>query len=99
VEVMAEAREITAESERVGAVEVDFYKSVEEYEKLLIRRALLQARGNQAQAARMLRLNPTTLNHKIKTYRINSYGRANASGGDAVAAERSESAARRQAAP
>ena len=36
------------------------------------RRALLRARGNQALAARMLRLKPPTINNKIKAYHINA---------------------------
>src|ERR1051326_2339921 len=52
--------------------EQDFYEMVMEYEKFLIRRALLRARGNQARAAQMLRLKPTTLYNKIKAYHINA---------------------------
>jgi len=52
--------------------EQDFYEMVIEYEKFLIRRALLRARGNQARAALMLRLKPTTLHNKIKAYHINA---------------------------
>jgi DNA-binding NtrC family response regulator len=55
------------ESESQG----DFYELIREYEILLIRRALLRSRGNQAMAARMLRLKPSTLHHKIRLYDIN----------------------------
>ena len=52
--------------------EQDFYEMVMEYEKFLIRRALLRARGNQARAALMLRLKPTTLYNKIQAYHTNA---------------------------
>lgn len=63
-----------------------------------IRRALVKARGNQAQAARMLRLRPTTLNHKMKAYRINSGRKEAACMDDVVTEGCPESQARRQAA-
>jgi len=50
---------------------VDFYDEVEQFEIDLIERALLITRGNQAQAAHLLNLSPTTLNSKIKHYQIN----------------------------
>jgi transcriptional regulator with GAF, ATPase, and Fis domain len=48
----------------------DFYDEVRRFEISMIRRALKTTRGCQLAAARLLRLKPTTLNSKIKTYRI-----------------------------
>ena len=48
----------------------DFYDEVRRYEISLIRKALRLARGSQIEAARLLKLNATTLNSKIKRYRI-----------------------------
>ena len=85
VEALSEDQGHAAKADDDGADEEGFYKMVEEYEKLLIRRALVKARGNQALAARMLRLKPTTLNHKVKTYRIDTDRRGAARVGDVVA--------------
>jgi transcriptional regulator with GAF, ATPase, and Fis domain len=49
---------------------VDFYAEVSRFEIDLIERALQITRGNQAQAAHLLNLHPTTLNSKIKHYQI-----------------------------
>lgn len=49
---------------------IDFYDEVERFETNLIRLALDHTRGHQAQAARLLRIKPTTLNSKIKLYGI-----------------------------
>jgi DNA-binding NtrC family response regulator len=48
----------------------NFYEEVARFEVDLIRRALQQTGGNQAQAARLLGLNQTTLHGKIKHYEI-----------------------------
>jgi len=82
-----------------GHGEGDFYEMVKEYEKFLIRRALLKARGNQARAARMLRLKPTTLNNKIKTYRLDADRKESACAEGVAAAGSSESCSRLQASP
>ncbi|MEP6706323.1 MAG: sigma-54 dependent transcriptional regulator [Pyrinomonadaceae bacterium] len=50
---------------------VNFYDEVRRFEIDLIRRALEQTGGHQSRAARLLGMNPTTLNSKIKTYNIN----------------------------
>ena len=76
VESLAQDQDLAAEPAGGGEAEGDFYEMVREYEKFLIRRALLKARGNQAQAARMLRLKPTTLNNKMKAYKLNAGRRA-----------------------
>jgi DNA-binding NtrC family response regulator len=50
---------------------VNFYDEVRRFEIDLIRRALEQTGGHQSRAARLLGMNATTLNSKIKTYNIN----------------------------
>jgi two-component system response regulator PilR (NtrC family) len=47
-----------------------FKEKVDEYRKLLILDALQKASGVQKEAARLLRIKPTTLNEMIKRYRI-----------------------------
>ena len=49
---------------------VNFYDEVKKFEIDLIRRSLEQTGGHQSRAARLLGLNATTLNSKIKTYNI-----------------------------
>lgn len=51
---------------------VNFYEEVKRFEIDLIRRALDQTGGHQSRAARLLGLNATTLNSKIKTYNIHT---------------------------
>lgn len=51
-----------------------FYDEVKKFEIDLIRRALDQTGGHQSRAARLLGLNATTLNSKIKSYNIRSRG-------------------------
>ena len=48
----------------------DFYDEVSRFEVYLIQRALLQTQGHQGHAARLLNLKVTTLNSKIKHYKI-----------------------------
>lgn len=48
----------------------NFYEEVGRFEVTLIQKALQQTGGNQAQAARLLGLNQTTLHGKIKHYGI-----------------------------
>ena len=48
----------------------NFYDEVKKFEIDLIRRALDQTGGHQSRAARLLGLNATTLNSKIKSYNI-----------------------------
>jgi transcriptional regulator with GAF, ATPase, and Fis domain len=49
---------------------VDLYKEVQNFEAKMIRSALIQARGVQRKAAELLGLKVTTLNVKIKRYKI-----------------------------
>lgn len=49
---------------------VDFFEEVRKFEIRVIKRALLHARGSQRKTARLLGINTSTLNSKIKRYRI-----------------------------
>ncbi|NNE67792.1 MAG: sigma-54-dependent Fis family transcriptional regulator [Pyrinomonadaceae bacterium] len=49
---------------------ITFYDEVKKFEIDLIQRALEQTAGHQSRAARLLGLNATTLNSKIKSYNI-----------------------------
>jgi transcriptional regulator with GAF, ATPase, and Fis domain len=49
---------------------IDFYEEMSCFEIALIKRALLLAEGHQIKAARLLNLNPTTLNAKVRRHRI-----------------------------
>jgi DNA-binding NtrC family response regulator len=73
-ESLARDKAFTEESNRLQSLNVsegiDFYGEVERFETGLIRLALDQTHGHQAQAARLLRIKPTTLNSKIKLYGI-----------------------------
>lgn len=48
----------------------DFYDLVRRFEVSLIERALRQSGGSQVKAARLLNLQKTTLNSKIRSYNI-----------------------------
>jgi transcriptional regulator with PAS, ATPase and Fis domain len=48
----------------------DFYSSVRQFEIAIIERALELADGSQTKAAKLLKLKVTTLNSKIKRYKI-----------------------------
>ena len=52
---------------------VDFYEEVTRFEVLLIEDAMRLTKGNQLQAAALLGLNHTTLNSKIKRYKIDRF--------------------------
>ena len=68
----AVAREAAGASSGIDVTRgVNFYDEVRRFEIDLIRRALDQTGGHQSRAARLLGMNPTTLNSKIKTYNIN----------------------------
>jgi DNA-binding NtrC family response regulator len=58
-------------SEKIDIAQgVTFYDEVKKFEIDLIQRALEQTGGHQSRAARLLGLNATTLNSKIKSYNI-----------------------------
>ncbi|MEP6569657.1 MAG: helix-turn-helix domain-containing protein [Acidobacteriota bacterium] len=71
---LARDKEFADESNRLQTLSlsegIDFYDEVKRFETGLIRLALDQTRGHQAQAAKLLRIKPTTLNSKIKLYGI-----------------------------
>ena len=73
-ESLARDKEFAEESNRLQTLNlsegIDFYDEVQRFETGLIRLALDQTRGHQAQAARLLKIKPTTLNSKIKVYGI-----------------------------
>lgn len=53
-----------------GHTQLNFREQVLEFERSLIRSALVRAGGNQRRAARALGIKVTTLNAKIKRFRI-----------------------------
>ena len=59
--------------------EMSFYEEVRRFEIGLITRALRRAHGKQKEAARLLGLNATTLNSKMKQYQMRVNDRASAS--------------------
>jgi transcriptional regulator with GAF, ATPase, and Fis domain len=70
---------LNAAVEDLSSVEVpplddhfDFYHEVEQFEINLIQSALRITGGSQAKAARLLRLNATTLNAKLKLFKIST---------------------------
>jgi DNA-binding protein Fis len=66
------ARLVTLESYYCLEIQdrVDLFEEVRKFETRLIKRALLHAGGNQRITARLLGINTSTLNMKIKRYRI-----------------------------
>jgi len=73
-QTLARDKTFADESARLRSLDIarglDFYGEVQRFETTLIKLALEQAEGNQAQAARLLGLRATTLNSKIKLYEI-----------------------------
>ena len=64
-------REIaSAEEMEAGSDTIDLQAEVRRFETELIRSALIHTGGRQRQAARLLRTKVTTLNTKIKRYKI-----------------------------
>ena len=76
---LLEELDFAEEYEQVGEIqsEVDFYEEVKRLEIELITRALTHSQGHQAEAARLIRLKPTTLNSKIRRYgiRVNTFSK------------------------
>jgi len=68
--LLAELEIIEESSASKDLVTVDFYEEVKRFEAELIVQALTYSEGHQLRAARLLNMNPTTLNAKIKQYRI-----------------------------
>jgi transcriptional regulator with GAF, ATPase, and Fis domain len=64
VKALASLKNIILESD------INFVEEVKKFEIYLIESALEKTGGNQADAARLLKIKPTTLNAKIKRYDI-----------------------------
>ncbi|MDQ1638684.1 MAG: hypothetical protein QOF62_2023 [Pyrinomonadaceae bacterium] len=73
-EALASDKTFTEESNKLRTMNIaegiDFYDEVTQFEINLIKLALERAGRNQAAAARLLHIKPTTLNFKIKLYGI-----------------------------
>jgi transcriptional regulator with GAF, ATPase, and Fis domain len=72
-ETLANNKEFADQSSRLAlniSEGIDFYAELERFEAFMIVLALEETRGHQARAARLLHMNPTTLNTKIKRYGI-----------------------------
>ena len=73
-ETLASDKTFTDESNKLRSLNIaegiDFYDEVTRFEINLIKLALDRAGRNQAAAARLLHIKPTTLNFKIKLYGI-----------------------------
>ena len=74
IETLARDQASTSETSRLQTLlfsdGIDLFQEVKKFEINLIKLALNRTRGNQARAARLLNINPTTLNSKIKLYGI-----------------------------
>jgi DNA-binding NtrC family response regulator len=74
IETLARDQSVTDDAGRLQTLlladGIDLFKEVKRFEINLIQLALNQTRGHQARAARLLNINPTTLNSKIKAYGI-----------------------------
>jgi DNA-binding NtrC family response regulator len=74
VETLARDQAFTDDASRLQTLllsdGIDLFQEVKRFEINLIKLALDQTRGHQARAARLLNINPTTLNSKIKMYGI-----------------------------
>src|SRR5215213_1401624 len=73
-ETLARDKAFTEEATRLKPLDIlggiDFYDEVQRFETHLIRMALAETGGNQAKAARLLGIKATTLNSKIKLFKI-----------------------------
>jgi DNA-binding NtrC family response regulator len=73
-EILAGDKSFVDESRRLEALNIsegiDFFDELKRFEISLIRLALAQTSGHQARAAKLLKMNPTTLNTKIKLFGI-----------------------------
>ena len=74
IEVIARDQVFTSEAGRLHTLlqngGIDLSQEVKRFEINLINLALKQTHGHQARAAKLLKINPTTLNSKIKLYGI-----------------------------
>jgi transcriptional regulator with GAF, ATPase, and Fis domain len=73
-ETLARDKAFTDEANKLRPLDIlsgiDFYEEVQRFETHLIKMALAETGGNQARAARLLGIKPTTLNSKIKLFNI-----------------------------
>ena len=73
-ETLARDKAFTEEASRLKPLDIvggiNFYDEVQRFETHLIKMALSETGGNQAKAARLLGIKATTLNSKIKLFRI-----------------------------
>jgi DNA-binding NtrC family response regulator len=73
-EILAGDKSFVDETRRLEALNIaegiDFFDEIKRFEISLIRLALAQTSGHQARAAKLLKMNPTTLNTKIKLFGI-----------------------------
>jgi DNA-binding NtrC family response regulator len=74
IEVLAHDQAFSSDAGRLQALlqggGIDLFQEVKRFEISLINLALKQTHGHQARAAKLLNINPTTLNSKIKLYGI-----------------------------
>jgi DNA-binding NtrC family response regulator len=75
--LLCEVQSISDDNTRTFSDGLDFYDEVSRFEIDLISRALLHTGGHQVRAAKLLNLKVTTLNSKIKHYKINPTGFVN----------------------
>ena len=73
-EMLARDKAFTEEATRLKPLDIlggiNFYDEVQRFETHLIKMALAETGGNQAKAARLLGIKATTLNSKIKLFKI-----------------------------
>jgi transcriptional regulator with GAF, ATPase, and Fis domain len=73
-ETLARDKAFTDEATRLKPLDIlggiSFYDEVQRFETHLIKMALAETGGNQAKAARLLGIKATTLNSKIKLFKI-----------------------------
>ncbi len=73
-ETLARDKAFTEEATRLKPLDIvggiSFYDEVQRFETHLIKMALSETAGNQAKAARLLGIKATTLNSKIKLFKI-----------------------------
>src|SRR5215203_3342603 len=73
-ETLARDKSFTEEATRLKPLDIlsgiSFYDEVQRFETHLIKMALAETGGNQAKAARLLGIKATTLNSKIKLFKI-----------------------------